>query len=60
MKIFLAMVMGMALSLIVINNFKFVEDGLLTKKKNLKRNFLIKQTGLILLMVISIVMLLWF
>ena len=60
MKMFLVMVMGIALSLIVMNNFKFVEDELLTKKKNLKRIFLIKQTSLILLMAISTVMLLWF
>jgi hypothetical protein len=58
MKVFLGMVMGVVLSLIMINNFNFIEDVLTTKKENLKRNFLIKQTILILLMVISTVMLL--
>ena len=59
MKVFLGIVRGIALSLIMINNFNFVEDVLTTKKKNLKRNFLIKQIGLVLLMVISTVILLW-
>jgi hypothetical protein len=60
MKVFLGMVRGIVLSLIMINNFNFVEDALTTKKKNLKRNFLIKQIGLVLLMVILTVILLWF
>ena len=59
MKVFLGIVRGIALSLIMINNFNFIEDALTTKKKNLKRNFLIKQIGLVLLMVISTVILLW-